>query len=235
MTSPASTAITTRREQDNIAEVVLGTARLALPDIAALTETIRELDPGTSAVVLRSSLPDFCLGRAPSPPRGPAVSPEQVRATVIAPILDLYETIITAPFPVVAAVRGRAHGLGFALAASCDLVLACEDASFALPEINAGFAPLLALTQLADILPRPLAFHMAAYAEEVDARRLWTLGAVAKLVPDDKLEATARQVASQATQAVRDVKHFLNRRTEEPHRSNTSFAADVLSAALSSA
>ncbi|MFI6284450.1 enoyl-CoA hydratase/isomerase family protein [Streptomyces sp. NPDC051018] len=234
MTPSVSPSLTVRREQDDVAEVVLGTARLTLPDIAALTEAIRELDPATRAVVLRSSLPDFCLGRAPSPPDGPAAGPEQIRATVITPILDLYETITTAPFPVIAAVRGRAHGLGFALAAGCDLVLACEDATFALPEINAGFAPLLALTQLAPVLPRPLAFHLASSAHEVDARRLWMVGAVAQLVPDDELEVAAHRAASQVTSAVRDVKQFLNRRTGESHRSDTSFAAGVLSAALSS-
>ena len=42
--------------------------------------------------------------------------------------------------PVIAAVNGPALGAGFGLMAACDIFLASEDASFAMPEINVGLA-----------------------------------------------------------------------------------------------
>lgn len=46
----------------------------------------------------------------------------------------IYDTSI----PVIAAVRGAAVGAGLGLAASCDLIVAADDAKFRLPEISVG-------------------------------------------------------------------------------------------------
>ena len=40
--------------------------------------------------------------------------------------------------PVVGAVAGAALGTGLAIAASCDFVVAADDASFGLPELSVG-------------------------------------------------------------------------------------------------
>jgi enoyl-CoA hydratase len=110
---------------------------------------------------------------------------------VIWPILDLYEAMRSAPFPVIGAVRGQADGLGFAIAASCDLVVAAEDAEFALPELSTGVPPLLAISALVPILPRAVVVHIVATSGAVTARRLFELGAIAEVVPDADLEAAA--------------------------------------------
>lgn len=44
--------------------------------------------------------------------------------------------------PIIAAVNGVAHGGGFELALSCDILVASENADFALPEVRVGLAPL---------------------------------------------------------------------------------------------
>ena len=42
--------------------------------------------------------------------------------------------------PVIAAVNGAALGAGLGLVAACDILYACEEASFAMPEIDVGLA-----------------------------------------------------------------------------------------------
>ena len=59
--------------------------------------------------------------------------------------------------PVIAAVEGMCVGGGFELALSCDMILATEASSFALPEIRAG-----TLADAATIkLPKRIPFHVA--------------------------------------------------------------------------
>ena len=59
--------------------------------------------------------------------------------------------------PVIAAVEGMGVGGGFEIALSCDLILANEGASFALPEIRAG-----TLADAATIkLPKRIPYHVA--------------------------------------------------------------------------
>ena len=59
--------------------------------------------------------------------------------------------------PVIAAVEGMCVGGGFEIALSCDLILATEGASFALPEIRAG-----TLADAATIkLPKRIPYHVA--------------------------------------------------------------------------
>ena len=59
--------------------------------------------------------------------------------------------------PVIAAVEGMCVGGGFELALSCDLILATEASSFALPEIRAG-----TLADAATIkLPKRIPYHVA--------------------------------------------------------------------------
>lgn len=220
---------------DRVVEVVLSGERLDSGQIAALTRRVRSLGGDTGALVLRSAGADFCLGRAAAP--GPAPStPDEVQARVLDPILDLYAAITEAPWPVVAAVHGRALGLGFALAACCDLVLVTEESTFALPEIDAGFAPLLALSQLVHVLPRQLAFRLAATATEISGRRLVEVGLAADVVDAAELPAHAREIAdSLARRApVPEVKAFLAQRTAVARQTDAAYAADRLGSALSS-
>jgi enoyl-CoA hydratase/carnithine racemase len=141
-------------------------------------------------VIVRASGPDFCTGLRRTPAEGPQTA-DQIRKDVIWPILDLYGAMRSAPFPIIGAIRGRADGLGFAIAASCDLVVAAENAEFALPELSTGVPPLLALSALMPILPRAVALHVVATSGTMEARRLFELGAIAEVVPDADLDKAA--------------------------------------------
>lgn len=98
--------------------------------------------------------------------------------------------------PVVAAVRGHAAGLGCQLALACDFVLASPTARFSEPFVRRGLTPDSGGTFL---LPRLVglarAKQMLLLGEVVDGTRAAEWGMVQELVPDDRLDAAAGELA----------------------------------------
>lgn len=98
--------------------------------------------------------------------------------------------------PVIAAVNGVAMGGGFEIALACDIILASDEARFALPEPKVGLAALAGGLQR---LPRQIgskrALGMILTGRHVPASEGYELGFVNAVVPADELMATARQWA----------------------------------------
>jgi len=102
------------------------------------------------------------------------------------------------PKPVIAAVNGVAMGGGFEIALACDLIIASEEASFALPEPRVGLA---ALAGGIHRLPRQIglkhAMGMMLTGRRVSAAEGRELGFVNEVVPASELIPTARRWAEQ--------------------------------------
>lgn len=98
--------------------------------------------------------------------------------------------------PVIAAVNGVAMGGGFEIALACDIIIASEAATFALPEPRVGLAALAGGLQR---LPRQIgskrALGMILTGRHVPASEGYELGFVNKVVPADELLATAKEWA----------------------------------------
>jgi enoyl-CoA hydratase/carnithine racemase len=89
-----------------------------------------------------------------------------------------------APQPVIAAVEGAAMGGGFSVCLACDLIVAAEDARFAMSYVNMGLSPDAGGTDsLARALPPQAALEMLLTGEPVSAERLQGWGVVNKVVP----------------------------------------------------
>lgn len=109
--------------------------------------------------------------------------------------------------PVVAAVRGAAAGFGMSLALACDLVVASESAYFLAAFKNVGIPPDGgAVYFLARHLGIARAKEIVYSARRVGAHEARELGIVAKVVPEEALEAEAqglaRELAASATHAL---------------------------------
>jgi crotonobetainyl-CoA hydratase len=100
------------------------------------------------------------------------------------------------PKPVIAAVNGVAMGGGFEIALACDLIVAAETATFALPEPRVGLA---ALAGGIHRLPRQIglkhAMGMLLTGRRVPAAEGFALGFVNEVVPAPELMAAARRWA----------------------------------------
>ena len=97
--------------------------------------------------------------------------------------------------PVIAAVNGMAVGGGFELALSCDLIVAAESASFALPEIRSGTIADAATVKLPARLPYHIAVEMLFTGRWMDSAEAARWGLVNRRVPDGELMAHARDLA----------------------------------------
>ena len=102
------------------------------------------------------------------------------------------------PKPVIAAVNGVAMGGGFEIALACDLIIASEKATFALPEPRVGLAALAGgMHRLPRMIPLKHAMGMLLTGRRVSAREGLELGFVNEVVAADDLMPAARRWAEQ--------------------------------------
>jgi len=87
--------------------------------------------------------------------------------------------------PIVAAVQGSAAGVGFRLAAACDLTIATENTTFLYPEPKIG-----RMGHIPGYVPYMLfkvTLEFMLMGEPMSAQRAYEAGMVNKVVPDDQL------------------------------------------------
>ena len=98
----------------------------------------------------------------------------------------------------IAAVNGVAMGGGFEIALACDLIIAAENARFALPEVRVGLA---ALAGGVHRLPRTIgpkrAMGMILTGRHVSAQEGYELGFVNEVVPEGQALVGARRWAEE--------------------------------------
>ncbi len=110
--------------------------------------------------------------------------------------------------PLIAAVSGYAYGGGCELALACDLIVAAENALFALPEVKLGVMPGAGGTQrLAKAIGPYRAMEMILTGEPISAQEAYRFGLVNRVTPverylDEAMEL-ARKIAERPPIAVR--------------------------------
>lgn len=118
--------------------------------------------------------------------------------------------IIQTPKPIIAAVNGLAYGGGCEIAMLCDLVVASETATFAIPEALIGAIPPVAAVIGSILIGRLNANMMMLTGEPITAQEAKVIGLVNKVVPDEKLRTStldlARNVMRSAPSSIRVIK-----------------------------
>jgi enoyl-CoA hydratase len=210
--------ITSTVDERGIAEIIMANPPVnALPVAGwfaladALTAAGR--DAAVRVVVLRAQGRGFNAGvdikelqRAAREGTGTAiVGVNQGCAAAFAAVYDC-------PVPVVAAVHGFCLGGGIGLVGNADIIIASDDATFGLPEVDRG--ALGAATHLSRLVPHHKMRAMMYTSATATAAELHAFGSVLHVVSPDKLRdaafEVARTIAAKHPVVIRAAKASLN-------------------------
>jgi enoyl-CoA hydratase len=106
---------------------------------------------------------------------------------------EAFAAVYECEVPVIAAVQGFCLGGGLGLAGNADIVVASEDATFGLPEVDRG--ALGVATHLARFVPQHKVRAMFLMGTMITARELLAFGTVERVVPREQLLDTALEIA----------------------------------------
>ena len=97
--------------------------------------------------------------------------------------------------PVICAVNGICCGGGLEMALACDIILASDQATFALPEIRSGTVADAASIKLPKRIPYHIAMEMLLTGRWIDAEEAARWGLINQIHPMDQLMDKAREMA----------------------------------------
>lgn len=166
--------------------------------VRALLHVLRSSseEEGLRVIVLGGAGPDFCAGADLDELRRTAAAGAETSLADARRMAELFLALHYHPVPVVAAVRGRALGGGFGLAAACDLILAEEGAEFGLPEVHLGFVPALVMALIRRRVREGRVFELAVLGERMDARAASRAGLVNRVHSRAEFGAAVEEYAS---------------------------------------
>lgn len=125
---------------------------------------------------------------------------------------EAFAAVYDCEVPVVAAVHGFCLGGGVGLVGNADAIVASDDATFGLPELDRG--ALGAATHLARLVPQHLMRTLYYTSRTVTAEELHRHGSVWRVVPRAELTAAAlglaREIAAKDGQLIRLAKAAIN-------------------------
>ena len=123
-----------------------------------------------------------------------------------------FKAVYECEVPVIAAVHGYCLGGGIGLVGNADIIVASDDATFGLPEVDRG--ALGAATHLARLVPQHRMRAMVYTCEPATAQELQRYGSILRVVPRDQLRPTALELATNIAgkpgRVIRAAKQCLN-------------------------
>ena len=170
-----------------VARLSLDAPKANVLDLAMMEDLSREvegIDRGRAlrALVLEASGPHFSFGASI-----PEHLPDRIGETLGA-LGDLMRRMAAVPAPTIAAIRGQCLGGALELALACDLVLAEETATLALPEIKLGVFPPAAGAVLAARIGAGRAAELILTGTSWSGKEAAAAGLVNRVAPEGGLD-----------------------------------------------
>jgi enoyl-CoA hydratase len=217
----ATTGITHTRHDNGVAEVVMDNPPVNALTVAGWHHLATELrtlgaDPEVRAVVLRAEGRGFNAGvdikEMQADKERPGAGPFDALVGANRGCYEAFAAVYECEVPVIAAVNGYCLGGGIGLVGNADIIVAADDATFGLPEVDRG--ALGAATHLARLVPQHKMRAMVYTATTATAAELQSYGSVHSVVPQGDLRdtalAVAADIAAKSPTVIRAAKASLN-------------------------
>lgn len=138
--------------------------------------------------------------------------------------------LATMELPVVAAIQGKAIGVGATMLLHCDYVIVANDAQLSAPFVDLALVPEAASGYLLPLQVGNIrAFEMIVLGRSVDAETAVEWGLANRSVPADQLrveaKAIAEVIAAKAPGAIRATKRLMSERRRVIDQMNAEFDA----------
>ena len=120
------------------------------------------------------------------------------------------------PVPVIASVNGYCLGAGLEIAASCDLRIATDISTFAMPEVKVGIPSVVEAALLPGLIGMGRTRRLLYLAENINASTAETWGLVDRVVSDETALDTAVQdwvgkICDSGPAAIREQKRLMRK------------------------
>ncbi len=168
-------------------------SRAMLESLRSVLVRISE-DRQVKVVVLRAAGTVFSSGHDL---KELAVADESAAATIFALCTEVMEAVRKLPQPVIAQVQGLATAAGCQLAATCDMVMAAEEAWFATPGVKIGLFCTTPSVALCRAVPTKKSLEMLFTGNPISAREAEQVGLVNHVIPAAALETETLKIADQ--------------------------------------
>lgn len=206
---------------------------LALDLMHALCQSLADIAKGPArGVILAAHGPVFSAGHHFADMAGASLEDTQ---RLFAVCTEMMNQIQAMPQPVVARVHALATAAGCQLVASCDLAVAADTASFALPGGKAGLFCHTPLVAVARNIGRKRALELALTGDAIDAHTAAEWGLINHVVPAEKLEAATLDLIQRATRGSTHAKGLgkqaFYRQVDLPQAQAYAFTADTMARA----
>jgi enoyl-CoA hydratase/carnithine racemase len=230
-----------RTEQDGVCTLLLNRGErynpLSAAMIAALQAELDALadDRTARVVVVTGAGKGFCAGHDLKELRAHA-GDQAWQRKLFDDCSRLMMTLARLPQPVIARVQGVATAAGCQLVASCDLAVAAETATFALPGVNIGVFCSTPAVAVAQAVSRKRTMEMLLTGRMIDASTALAWGLVNRVVPADRLDAEVRQftdsILARSAAVIRLGKQAFYRTVEQTLETAYDLAAETMACNL---
>jgi methylglutaconyl-CoA hydratase len=150
-------------------------------------------DSSLRAVVLAGTGKAFCAGADIAWMAKAVAYSRQENLSDAEDLARLLERLDTLPVPVIGRIQGPALGGGVGLAAICDIVVAADDAVFALSEVKLGILPAVVAPYVLRKIGVSAARELFLTGVRFDAARARQIGLVHDVVPESDLDAAVQR------------------------------------------
>ena len=186
--------------EDGVATLTLNRPQqlnaISLPMVQSMGKALEEVssDNSLKVLIITGTGRGFCAGLDVSALSQASKTSQEELGKLMR---DLTFPLYNLPKPTIAAVNGMAAGGGLALALLCDIRIGSEKAMFTSGYIRMGLPPDIGCTYS---LPRTIgtakAMELMLTGDTFDATEAHRIGMLNKVVPEEELMKTAREMAN---------------------------------------